>query len=117
MCQGDGGGRCSNTGVIGVVGGDKKLAHGDIQHMFRVCEWLQRWSKYILAILELERRDFIERSYIRTRIFTFPFIWFEKTENISRILLDMIAIVHVFLHRDFRLHVNVDAFHCHSLYQ
>lgn len=34
MCQGDGGGRCSNTGVIGVVGGgDKKLAHGDIQHI------------------------------------------------------------------------------------
>lgn len=30
------GGRCSNTGVIGVVGGggwDKKLAHGDIQHI------------------------------------------------------------------------------------
>lgn len=34
MCQGDGGGRCSNTGVIGVVGGDKKLAHGDIYNIF-----------------------------------------------------------------------------------
>lgn len=36
MCQGDGGGRCSNTGVIGVVGGggDKKLAHGDIYNIY-----------------------------------------------------------------------------------
>lgn len=52
-----------------------------VSQTFRVCEWLQRWSKYILAILELEHRNFIERSYIRTHIFTFPFIRFEKTEN------------------------------------
>lgn len=35
MCQRDDGGRCSNTGVIGVVGGgDKKLAHGDIYNIY-----------------------------------------------------------------------------------
>lgn len=34
MCQRDDGGRCSNTGVIGGGGGDKKLAHGDIYNIY-----------------------------------------------------------------------------------
>lgn len=34
MCQRDGGGRCSNAGVIRVVGGDKNLEHGDIYNIY-----------------------------------------------------------------------------------
>lgn len=84
-----------NTGVIGVVGGWRS------QYMER--------STYTQCVsgskagnfgVRTQKFYYIERSYIRTHKFTFPFIRFEETENILRIPLDMIVIVHVFLHRD-----------------